>query len=114
MSKYWQKRFELLEDARNKTAKETVRSITPAFDQAQAQIEKEINAWYGRFAKNNEINLIEAKKLLNTRELMPSNHVILCCPFLFLPSIFPSIRFFSNESALHIRWPKVLQLQLQY
>lgn len=69
MSKYWQKRFELLEDARNKTAKETVRSITPAFDQAQAQIEKEINAWYGRFAKNNEINLIEAKKLLNTREL---------------------------------------------
>ena len=37
---------------------------------------------------------------------MPSNHLILCCPFLFLPSIFPRIRVFSNESAVHIRWPK--------
>ena len=37
---------------------------------------------------------------------MPSNHLILCCPLLFLPSILPSIRLFSNESALHIRWPK--------
>ena len=38
--------------------------------------------------------------------VMPSNHLILCRPLLFLPSIFPSIRVFSNESALHIRWPK--------
>ena len=37
---------------------------------------------------------------------MPSNHLILCCPFLPPPSIFPSIRVFSNESALHIRWPE--------
>ena len=37
---------------------------------------------------------------------MPSNHLILCPPLLLLPSIFPSIRVFSNESALHIRWPK--------
>ena len=37
---------------------------------------------------------------------MPSNHLILCCPLLLLPSIFPSIRVFSSESALHIRWPK--------
>ena len=37
---------------------------------------------------------------------MPSNHLILCRPLLFLPSIFPSIRVFSNDSALHIRWPK--------
>ena len=37
---------------------------------------------------------------------MPSNHLILCCHLLLLPSIFPSIRIFSNESALHIRWPK--------
>ena len=37
---------------------------------------------------------------------MPSNHFILCCPLLLLPSIFPSIRVFSNESALRIRWPK--------
>ena len=37
---------------------------------------------------------------------MPSNHLILCRPLVLLPSIFPSIRVFSNESALHIRWPK--------
>ena len=37
---------------------------------------------------------------------MPSNHLILCRPLLLLPSIFPNIRVFSNESALHIRWPK--------
>ena len=37
---------------------------------------------------------------------MPPNYLILCCPLLFLPSIFPSIRVFSNESVLHIRWPK--------
>ena len=38
--------------------------------------------------------------------VMPSNHLILCCPLLLLPSIFPSIRVFSSESALRIRWPK--------
>ena len=38
--------------------------------------------------------------------VIPSNHLILCCPLLLLPSIFPSIRVFSKESVLHIRWPK--------
>ena len=38
--------------------------------------------------------------------VMPSNHLILCCPLLLLPSNFPSIMFLSNESVLHIRWPK--------
>ena len=38
--------------------------------------------------------------------VMPSNHLVLCQPLFLLPSIFPSIRVFSNESALHIRWPK--------
>ena len=45
-------------------------------------------------------------KLMSIESLMPSNHLILCCPFLLQPSIFPSIRDFFNESALHIRWPK--------
>ena len=45
-------------------------------------------------------------KPMSTESVMPSNHLILCCPLLLLPSIFPSIRVFSNESALHIRWPK--------
>ena len=43
---------------------------------------------------------------MSLKLVMPSNHLILCCPLLLLPSIFPSIRDFSNESALHIRWPK--------
>ena len=45
-------------------------------------------------------------KLLSIASVMPSNHPILCCPLLLLPSIFPSIRVFSNESVLHVRWPK--------
>ena len=45
-------------------------------------------------------------KLMSIESVMPSNHLILCHPLLLLPSIFPSIRVFSNESALHIRWPK--------
>ena len=45
-------------------------------------------------------------KLMSTESVMPSNHLLLCRPLLFLPSIFPNIRVFSNESALHIRWPK--------
>ena len=45
-------------------------------------------------------------KLISIESVIPSNHVILCCPLLFLPLIFPSIRGFSYESALHIRWPK--------
>ena len=45
-------------------------------------------------------------KLMSIESVMPSNHLILCHSLLFLPSIFPRIRVFSNESALHIRWPK--------
>ena len=45
-------------------------------------------------------------KLMSTESVMPSNHLILCRPLLLLPSIFPSIRVFSNKSVLHIRWPK--------
>ena len=45
-------------------------------------------------------------KLISIKSVMLSNHLILCCPLLLLPSIFPSIRVFSNESVFHIRWPK--------
>ena len=45
-------------------------------------------------------------RLLSIESVMPSNHLILCRPILLLPSIFPSIGVFSNESALHVRWPK--------
>ena len=51
-------------------------------------------------------------KLMSIESVMPSNHLILCCPLLLLPSIFPSIRAFSNESALRSRWPKYQSFSL--
>ena len=51
-------------------------------------------------------NYCSLLKLMSTESVMSSNHRILCHPLLFLPSIFPSIRVFANESVLHIRWPK--------
>ena len=50
--------------------------------------------------------LPESTQTMSIESVMPSNHLILCCPLLLLPSIFPSIRVLSNESALRIRWPK--------
>ena len=53
-------------------------------------------------------------KLMSIESVMPSNHLILCHPILLLPSIFPSIKAFSNESALRIKVAKGLELQLQH
>ena len=49
---------------------------------------------------------------MSIESVMPSNHLILCCPLLLLPPIPPKIRVFSNESALHIRWPKYCSFSL--
>ena len=58
------------------------------------------------------INSQSLLKLMAIEFVMPSNHLILCCPLLLLPLIFPSIRVFSNESVLHIRWPKYWSLSI--
>ena len=50
--------------------------------------------------------LVKSTQTMSIQSVIPSNHLILCHPLFLLPSIFPSIRVFSNESALHIRWPK--------
>ena len=50
--------------------------------------------------------LLEFTQLMSTESVMPSNHLIICCPLLLPPSIFPSIKVFSDESVLRIRWPK--------
>lgn len=68
-SEYWKKRFGVLEDASNAYGQEAFREIEPAFDVAQRQIQAAIEAWYGRFAKNNQITMQEAKKLLTAAEL---------------------------------------------
>ena len=51
-------------------------------------------------------NTQSSLKLMSIESVMPSSHLILCCPLLLLPAIPPSIRVFSNESTLHMRWPK--------
>jgi SPP1 gp7 family putative phage head morphogenesis protein len=66
---YWQKRFSAVEEMRNKRGRLTVDQIVPHFDRAQASIDKEIRAWYQRFADNNEISVVDAKKLLKKNEL---------------------------------------------
>ena len=52
------------------------------------------------------LSITNSRSLSKLMSVMSSNHLILCRPFLLLPSVFPSIRVFSNESALRIRWPK--------
>ena len=59
-----------------------------------------------RQASQSITNSQSLPKLMSIESVMPSNHLILCRPLLLFPSIFPRVRVFSNESALHIRWPK--------
>lgn len=66
---YWQKRFSAVEEMRNERGRLTVDAIAPHFDRAQASLDKEIRAWYQRFADNNEISVVDAKKLLRQNEL---------------------------------------------
>ena len=66
-----------------------------------------VTPWTAAFQASLSItNSQSLLKLLSIESVMPSNHLILCHPLLLLPSIFPSIRVFSNESAFRIRWPK--------
>ena len=58
------------------------------------------------------VNSWSLLKLMSIESVMPSNHLILCCPLLLLPSIFTSIRVISNESAVHIRWPQYWSFSL--
>ena len=60
-------------------------------------------AWRASLSITNSWSLL---KLMSAESVVPSSHLILCHPLLLLPSIFPSIRVFFNESAFHIRWPK--------
>ena len=67
-------------------------SVTPWTKALQASLPLTVHCNFPRF--------------MCTELVIPSNHLIICCPLLFLPSVFPSIRVFSNELAAHIRWPK--------
>ena len=62
--------------------------------------------WTAACQASLSFTISQSCKLMSTESVMPSNHLILCRPPLFLPSVLPSIRVFSSESALHIRWPE--------
>ena len=62
--------------------------------------------WHTRLCCHSLPSSVGSIKLMSINLMIPSNHLILCHPLLLLPSVFPSIRVFSNEVALHIRWPK--------
>ena len=79
----------------------------PIFQFNHSVVYKSVTPWtaarQGSLSITNSWSLL---KLMSIALVMLSNHLIFCCPPLLTPSIFPSIRVFSNESALHIRWPK--------
>ena len=75
--------------------------------QSLSQVQLFVTPWAAaRQASLSITNSWSLLKLMSIQSVMPSNHHILCRPLLLLPSIFPSIRVFSKESDLHIRWPK--------
>ena len=81
--------------------------MTFSLIQSLGRVQPLLNPWTAaRQASLSFTNSGSLLKLMPIEWVMQSNHLILCRPLLLLPSIFPSIRVFSNESALHIRWPK--------
>ena len=79
------------------------------FSSVQSQSRVQLFATPWTAAHQDSLSITSSRsslKLMSIKSVIPSNHLILCCPLLLLPSIFPSIRVFSNELALRIRWPK--------
>ena len=70
-----------------------------------------VTPWTACQASLSITNSLSLPKRMSNESVMPS-HLILCCPLLLLPLLFPSIRVFSNESILHIRWPKYWSLSI--
>lgn len=96
-SEYWKERFQQMENARHESSVEKIVEIQNQIDKAQHVIEEKINAWYQRFADNNDISLIEAKKLLNSKELRE-----------FQWDVNEYIKY-GKENAIDGRWMKELE-----
>ena len=83
------------------------RKITGSSVQSLNRVQLFATPWtVARQASLSITNSRSLLKLMSIESVMPSNHLTLCCPFLLSSSVFPSIRVFSSESVLHIRWPK--------
>ena len=87
--------------------------VSTAFVQLLSHI-RHCNPWTAAQAPLSSAVSLSLLKFMSPESVMPSNHLILCCPLLLLPSIFPSIRVFSNELALHVRWPKYYSFSLKF
>ena len=109
--------FSLFHQVRNKHMK-TVNPIShsvPVSVQSLSRVRLFVTPWTTAHQASLSItNSQSPPKPMSIESVMPSNHLILCHPLLLLPSIFPSIRVFSNESALHYQVAKVLEFQLQH
>ena len=84
-----------------------VKSVSPPVPFSHSVVSDSATPWTA--ARQASLSIIKSQsllKLMSIELVMPSNHLILCRPLLLLPSIFPSLRVFSNESVLHIKWPK--------
>ena len=80
--------------------------------QLLSHIRRFVTPWTTAHQATLHINSLSLLKLMSIKSVMPSNHLNLCHLLLLLPLIFPSIRVFSNQSALHIRWPKYRSFSL--
>ena len=77
--------------------------------QSQSHVQLFVTLWTAAHQASLSFTISQGLlRLMSIESVMPCNHLVLCCPLLLLPSIFPSIRVFSSESVLHIRWPKYL------
>ena len=97
----------LLQCMKMKSEGEVIQSSLTLFSSAQSLGRVQLFATPWTEACQASLSITNSQSLLKLmciKLVMPSNHLILCCPLLLLPSIFPSIRGFSNESVLHIRW----------
>ena len=93
--------------------KETLNTFSVQFSSVTQSCPTLCNPWIAALQASLSItNSQNLLKLMSIELVMPSNHLILCRPLLHLPSIFPSISVFSNESALCIRWPKYWSFSL--
>ena len=91
------------------------RSIQFSSVQSLSRVRLFVTPWTaGHQASLSITNSRSLPKLMSIESVIPSNHLILCCPLLLLPSIFPSIRVFSNKSGLHIRWPKYWSFRFSF
>ena len=96
-----------LDNSRNRNSNQTQHYFLGCLQFSHSVVSDSATPWTTvRQASLSITNSWNLPKLMSTESVMTSSHLILCHPLLLLPSIFPSIRVFSNESAFHIRWPK--------